>query len=114
MNPLQFTLWRIQLTLKNNKSHFAPIPRREWAPWLIGALVWGGVTTGLLREAPATMLLEDLHGLWIAFSMLWGMFGFAGLFQVFYRQRWTRLGFSLGVALAPPVVVFLAIFGLPF
>ena len=114
MNHLQHALWRIQLTLKSSRGHFDPIPKREWIPWAVGALVWGGVTVGLLRQAPAAMALEDLHGLWIVFSLLWGMFGFAGLFQVFYRRRWNRLGFALGVALTPPVAVFITLFGLPF
>jgi hypothetical protein len=83
--------------------------RRYLRAWLIGAATWGYAGLLLLLELAYQSHRESITDLWLALSLLWGQFAFAGLFGCVRNQRWKRLPAMVLVAILPPASLYVAI-----
>ena len=84
--------------------------RRFFRPWIIGAVIWGGLSLTILVAYIEEGDFRYLNELWFLLSLLWMQFGFAATFHAIRRKRRRNLTNLLLVMFLPPLILRFIIF----
>ncbi len=76
-----------------------------YRPWILAAIVWGGVSALVLNEYLRIGDRNYLKELWFLLSLLWAEFPFAALFQDLRMRGGRNVAKLVPVLLLPPLVL---------
>lgn len=79
----------------------------RFGPWLVGALVWGGLSILIINEHFRVSGGSNWQEMWFICSLLWFQFGFARVIVSLMRREFYLVKDQLLIALIPPVILYI-------